>query len=619
MVPSITSTGIIFEIKSCSEGSVPELESIANVHWNLTDLYSGLNDPKVQEHLSEASERAKLFESDYKNKINSSAITGTVFGRAIREYEAIEQLTSKPGVYAHLMFSADTSDPQRGAFMQMVSEKVTAISLPLTFFALEIAAIPDATIQTLLESDDVKEYRHYINDVRLQNPHMLSEVEEKLLEETANTGSRAFARLFSETTSNTVFHLDGEELTQSGVLSRLYSPDRDVRRAAAESFSKGLQGTSRTLAFVFNTLLQDKNVKDRLRAYEYPEQSRHLSNELSKTTVDLVVDTVVRNYPLVARYYKIKREILGVDTLTHYDRYAPLFHADAEMSFADAKEVVLESFGQFSPVMKESAAEFFDKEWIDSAPIKGKEGGAYCMYVTPDLHPYVFMNYLGRMKDVMTLAHELGHGVHASLSREQTLLNFHGTLPLAELASTFGEMLVFENLQAKANSQEKLALYAEKIEGAFATIPRQTGLYRFEQAIHNHRRTQGELTIDDFGDHWQREVQLMFGDSVELGEEHRLWWSYIGHFIRSPFYVYAYSFGELLVMSLYRRSQTEGPVFAEKYLDMLRAGGSLTPQELVSKVDVNLDDPDFWQGGLDVLESLVDRFEEMWIAHKGTV
>lgn len=258
------------------------------------------------------------------------------------------------------------------------------------------------------------------------------------------------------------------------------------------------------------------------------------------------------------------------------------------------------------------AGEFFDKNWIDAQPVKGKQGGAYCAYITPDLHPYVLCNYMGRMKDVMTLAHELGHGVHASLSRGQSLLNFHGTLPLAELASTFGEMLVFERVQAQASPKDRLALYAEKIEGAFATIPRQTAMFRFEQAIHNHRRTQGELTAEDFGNHWQREVQAMFGDSVELGEEHRAWWSYVGHFTGTPFYVYAYSFGELLVLSLYQQAQKEGAAFAEKYLDMLRAGGSLTPQELVSNVGVDLDDPQFWQGGFDVLAGLVERFESLW-------
>ncbi|MGI4787944.1 MAG: M3 family metallopeptidase [Janthinobacterium lividum] len=333
---------------------------------------------------------------------------------------------------------------------------------------------------------------------------------------------------------------------------------------------------------------------------------------MDQAPVSLVVDTVVRNYPLVARYYTLKREILGLDTLTHYDRYAPLFEAEETIAYPEAQKMVLKAFGEFSEEMRGRAAEFFDKNWIDAPATKGKASGAFCSYVTPDKHPYVLVNYLGRMKDVMTLAHELGHGVHASLSRAQTLLNFHGTLPLAELASTFGEMLVFEKATQQASLKDKLALYAEKIEGSFATIPRQTAMYRFELAIHNHRRDQGELTTEEYGDYWQREMQMMFGDSVELGDEHRLWWSYIGHFIGSPFYVYAYSFGELLVLSLYQQAKREGPAFADKYLRMLELGGSLTPQELMSKVGVTLQDPSFWQGGFDVLSGMVSEFEAFW-------
>ena len=587
-----------------------------DVFWDLSDLYSGTDDPQVEVILNRALAAAVEFETKYKGQINNSNLTAEVLGRAIREYEAIEQDVSKPGNFAHLLFSTDTSDPKRGAFLQHIREQSTQIYLPLLFFSIELAAAPASLIDPLLSHELIKDYKHYVIDVRLQNPHMLSEIEERLLEETANTGSRAFVRLFSETTSNTVFHLDGKDVTQSEVLATLYSPDREARKAGAAAFSAGLQTTAKTLAFIFNTLMQDKNVSDRLRHYDYPEQSRHLSNELSKSTVDLVVDTVARNYPIVARYYRLKRDILGGEELTHFDRYAPLFEADETIDFAEAKNIILDAFGAFSSEMRVRADEFFEKNWIDAAPGKGKEGGAYCMYVTPDLHPYVFMNYLGRMKDVMTLAHELGHGVHSSLSREQSLLNFHGTLPLAELASTFGEMLVFEKIQNTASLKDKLAMYAEKIEGAFATIPRQTALYRFEQAIHKHRRDKGELTLDDFGGYWQSEIQSMFGDCVMLGDEHKLWWSYIGHFIRSPFYVYAYSFGELLVMALYRRAQSEGDAFATKYLDMLRAGGSLTPQELVAKVDVDLDDAAFWQGGFDVLEDLVVRFENMWAEYQ---
>ena len=592
-------------------------EQTTDVRWDLSDLFTGIDDPRIDSTLAACEERVRKFEADYKGKIDTPDLTASTLLSAIKEYEEIEQLSAKPISFAALLFSTDTGDAARGGFLQKMREKTTDLSLPTLFFSLELAAAKEDVIAPLMATAELANYRHYVDNVRLYKDHMLSEPEERILEETANTAARAWDRLFDEITANAVFKIGDEELTQPQVLSRLYSPDRDVRKAAAAAFSAGLTENSKTIGFVFNTLLQDKNVRDRIRKYTYPEESRHLANELPRKTVDLVVDTVYRNYPVVSRYYKVKGEILGVK-LTHYDRYAPLFAADAGITYPEAKDIVLDAFGEFSPIMRERAAEFFDGNWIDAAPGKGKQGGAYCSYITPDHHPYVFMNFLGKMKDVMTLAHELGHGVHSSLSREQTLLNFHGTLPLAELASTFGEMLVFEKVQAQASLKDKLAMYAEKIEGTFATIPRQTAMYRFEQAIHKHRRDKGELTLDDFGNYWQTEIQAMFGDSVELGEEHRLWWSYVGHFTGSPFYVYSYSFGELLVLSLYQRSKTEGPAFGEKYLKMLRAGGSLTPQELVAIVDVDLDDPKFWQGGFDVLGNMVARFEELWAEYKVT-
>jgi len=584
----------------------------ADVHWNLADLYDGPADPRIDEALNASQARAEQFERDYKGRINTPGLTADALGAALREYENIQQEASKPAYFASLLFTTDMGDPERGAFLQKMYESGTKLALPLLFFDLELAVVPDDVMAPLLDAPTVMPYHHYIGTIRAARAHMLSETEERLMEELANTGGRAFDRLFDETTAATTFILNGEELSQAQVIAKIMDPDRETRRAAAAAFTEGLEKNRRTLTFIFNTLMQDKNVKDRLRGFATPQASRHLDNELSEETVSLVVDTVVRNYPLVARYYNVKREILGLDTLTHYDRYAPLFEAEDTITYPEARDIVLNAFGDFSPEMRRRAAEFFDKDWIDAPTAKGKEGGAFCSYTTPDLHPYVLVNYLGRMKDVMTLAHELGHGVHASLSRKQSLLNFSGTLPLAELASTFGEMLVFERVTASASLKDKIALYAEKIEGAFATIPRQTAMYRFESAIHEHRRLKGELTTEEFGEHWQREVQLMFGDSVVLGDEHRLWWSYIGHFIGSPFYVYAYSFGELLVLSLYQQAKKEGPAFADKYLHMLEAGGSLTPQELMTMVGITLDDPAFWQGGFDVLAGLVGEFEALW-------
>ncbi|MDR3708046.1 MAG: M3 family oligoendopeptidase [Capsulimonadaceae bacterium] len=580
-----------------------------DIVWDLSDLFAGPDDPLIEHVIADAVLRAKRFEQDYKGKIDSPRLTAKLLGDAIREYEAIAQAAAKPAAYASLRHAADTSDPARGALLQRMMEKGTQVSLAMLFFDLELAAAADSVIGPLLEDPYVKPYRHYIENERRSREFLLSEAEERILEETANTGSRAFRRLFEEIVSRTTFRVGEDDLSQSQTLALLYSPDRERRREGAAALSAGLGEQVNTVAYIFNTLLQDKAVKDRLRRYDYPEQSRHLSNELDRETVEIVVNACTSNFSVVNRYYSLKRQILGVSELTHFDRYAPLFASEDNVTWDQAREIVLEAFGEFSSEMRAAASEFFEKRWIDAAPRKGKRGGAFCSYVTPDLHPFILQSYLGRGKDVTTLAHELGHGVHSSVSRGQSYLNFHGTLPMAELASTFGEMLVFDKLQKSASLKERLALYADKIEGSFATIFRQAAMFRFEQAIHKHRREHGELTVEDFGNYWQTNIQAMFGDSVILGEEHKSWWSYVNHFVASPFYVYAYSVGELLVLSLYRKYKNEGPGFAVKYFDLLRAGGSLSPQQLMDKVGVDLHDPQFWADGIKILDDEVSQFE----------
>lgn len=583
--------------------------------WDLSDLYRSIDDPNIERTLQDQLRRAEEFAGKYRGVIRSPALTAeTLFG-AIVEYETILQELDKPLTYASLLFSADTSEAARGAFFQRMRERHSEITIRLMFFELELMEIPEDQMARLVGDDVLDEYRHYIWAERLYRDHRLTEPEEKILEEKANTGRRAFTRLFEQTTSNMCFDVttDGEKksVTLPEVLALLREPDREARRAAAAGLTEGLRSNSQALSYIFNTLIQDKATDDRLRKYKFPEQSRHLSNELDRDTVELVVATAVESYPLVARYYRIKREILGYDKLTHYDRYAPLFETKEAVPFGRAKEIILSSFNRFSPVIGGAAEEFFSSGWIDAEPRKGKRGGAFCSYVTPDLHPYVFVNYLKRLDDVMTLGHELGHGVHAYLSRPQTYFNFASVLPVAELASTFGEILVFETLQAQADLDDKLALYADKIEGAFATIFRQAAMYRFEQAIHNARREKGELTVEQFSEFWQQFQQEMFGDSLELGDEHAIWWMYVPHFLNSPFYVYAYTFGELLVMSLYAMYKREGDAFAPKYIDLLKTGGSMTPAEMLGRVGIDIGDKAFWQGGVDVLAGFVDEFERL--------
>lgn len=584
--------------------------------WSLDDLFSGIDDPRIEETLNRSLERARKFEERYREAMFSPELEPGTLLEAIREYESLQQESARPLAYAGLHYSTDTGDPQRGALLQRTQESMTQVSIHLLFFELALLKMPDDLAQRLIESEALEPYRHYLQVTRAFAGHDLSEPEERILEEKANTSSRAFTRLFQETTSNQIFTLEweGETMTlnQSEVLALLRRPERELRQRAARSFTEGLEDLNRTLTFIFNTLIQDKAVEDRLRNYAEPEESRHLSNELDAETVETVMQSCETHYGLVERFYRLKREILGYDTLTHYDRYAPLYDTQETVEFPEAQRMVLESFEEFSPRIKGAAEAFFAGGWIDAEPRQGKQGGAYCSYVTPDLHPYIFMNYLDRMDDVMTLAHELGHGVHAYLSREQSYFNYHGTLPLAELASTFAEMLVFEKLQSGATLKDRLALYAEKIEGAFATIFRQAAMFRFEQRLHRARREQGELTPEVIGEIWQDEIQKMFGDSVVLGEEHRIWWSYIPHFIGSPFYVYAYSFGELLVFALYRMYQEEGGSFPDRYIDLLRQGGSKSPHELMAQMGIDLRDPGFWEGGMRVLEELVERFEGLY-------
>jgi len=574
------------------------------VHWDLSALFSGLDDPKIEAAWKSGEDLAEKFAADYRDKV--ADLSPSELEQAIARLEAIYQTLAKPIGYAGLRHATDSGNAEIGAFYQAQVERSTALSVKLMFFELELQKAPN------VDADKVGVYAHYVRTARALSPFRLTEKEEIIMEEFANTGSRAWDRLFEELTSNHTYHLNGEETTQEVLLTLLRDADRTKRAAAAEAFAKGLKEMERTLVFLYNTLLQDKAVEDRLRGLEYPEQSRHLSNELEKSTVDLVIELCIENYPLVARYYRVKKDILGLPEMTHIDRYAPLFDTEEPVEWEEAKSIVLSSFGAFSAEMERRAKEFFDENWIDAEARKGKRGGAFCAYNTPDTHPVILQNYQNKMDDVMTLAHELGHGVHASLSREQTYLNFHGTLPLAELASTFGEMLVFERLVADAKLKDRLALYADKCEGTFATIFRQASMFHFEQQCHNARRTTGEITAEQFGDFWQESIGAMFGDSLTLGDEHRMWWSYVGHFIGSPFYVYAYSFGELLALALYQKAKDEGASFEEKYLAVLRLGGSETPQQLMGHLGIDLNDRGFWQGGFRVVEGLVSEFERLW-------
>lgn len=598
--------------------STISLPSSPAVRWDLSALYSGLEDPKIEALWDAMNTAADAFASKYRGAIAREDITAEFLAGAIGEYEHILNESSKPGNYASLLFSVETNNPEIGAFMQEQQERSSEIRVKLVFFDLELQKIPESRYQAIRGEAALAQFTHFLDVVRAATPYMLSEEQETLLEEVANTGSRAWVRLFDEVTSNHVYKYTAPGTTEpvdkneSELLAMLRSADRAERTAAADAFSAGLGELSHILTYTYNNLLADKKLEDRLRKRPYAEHSRHTANELDKETVDLVMQLCKENQHLVSRYYHVKRNILGLPELTHVDRYAPLFEGKDVVEWEEGKQKVLNAFGKFSEPMRVAAEEFFTKNWIDAEVRPGKSGGAFCSYVTPDLHPVVMVNYFNKLDDVMTLAHELGHGVHASLSRAQSLVNFHGTLPLAELASIFGEMLVFEDLVGSASHRDRLALYAEKIEGIFATVFRQAAMFRFEQRAHEARRTEGELTAEELGDIWQDELQSMFGDSVKMGDQHRAWWSYVGHFVFAPFYVYAYSFGELLTLSLYQSAKDAGPEFADNYLEVLRLGGSKTPFELMDMLGVDLRSRDFWLGGFAAIEKMVATFEDLW-------
>ncbi|MDE0184518.1 MAG: M3 family oligoendopeptidase [Candidatus Poribacteria bacterium] len=580
--------------------------------WDLSDLYSGIEAPELEKDLTSMTAQAAAFEQEYKGRIARSHVTADLLQSALAAYEKILQAQYKPGAFANLLFSTDTADSRRGALLQRTREVGSVAAKHLIFFELEIGNIPQDTFDCLISQPQLEPYRHYLQHQRELAKHNLSEAEEGILEETANTRGRAFERLFTEITSRQIFRLGEEELTQSELLARFHDPDRETRKAASTALTHKLKEGAHILTFIFNTLLHEKQVIDRLRGFSTAEAARHLDNEVDEAVVNMVVDVCVDNYGTVADYYRLKRELLGLDALTHYDRYAPITSKRTKFSFEEAKDIVLDAFGRFSPKLTAITEPFFSRRWIDAALRTGKQGGAYCAAITPDLHPYILMNYTGEPRDVMTLAHELGHGVHDVLASEQSLLNYYPVLPLAETASTFGEMLVFDALQAKLSSpQERLALLCGKVEDTFATVFRQIAMYRFEREVHRLRREQGEQPTEAYCELWQQTMQEMFGDSLTLGEEHQWWWLYIPHINQSPFYVYAYAFGELLVLSLYAKYHHEGGAFVPAYFELLRAGGSAPPAKLIADMGIDITSSDFWQGGCNLILEKVKQAKEL--------
>ena len=600
--------------------AAPELapdSDLARVEWNLDPLLNGRGDGAagVDALLDDALGRADAFAATYAGRVGELDGPGLV--TAMTELAELQDVIGRAGSYAALNFSTATADPERGALLQKVQERGTQLETRLLFFELEWAAVEDEQAERLLAADGLEFARHHLRTARRYRPHLLSEPEEKILAEKSLTSHSAWTRLFEEQAAAIEVDLspdgdqaDGGPVALEVALSRLFSPEREVRRFAAERVTAALEPGLRVRAYVLNTLMADKMVDDRLRNYPHWLASRNLANEASDESVAALIEAVRARYELPRRWYRLKARLLGLDRLADYDRMAAVTSEADSIPWSEARDLVLDSYGSFSPELAATAREFFDGAYIDAPVRPGKRGGAFCAYTVPSAHPYVMLNYTARRRDVLTLAHELGHGVHAALARPQGVFHFATPLTMAETASVFGETIVFGRLLAQAPTPEsRLSLLAESIEGSIATVFRQVAMNRFEDLAHTTRRADGELSLDRINGLWAQSQEELLGDAVEITDGYRTWWSYVPHFINTPGYVYAYAYGQLLALAVYAKYEEQGEAFVPAYLELLAAGGSRAPEELGRIVGVDLTDPGFWDTGLNLVERQLDAAE----------
>lgn len=575
----------------------------ADVLWNLNDLYSAVDDPQITTDLSTCHELARQINADYIGRVAS--LSPDQLLNLIQQLEELSALSGRLASYAVLNFTTQVSNPQAGAFLQKIQEELSQIAKLSVFFELELCALAPDQATTLLADDDLAHFRHYLLNIRRFSPHMLSQTEESLLLEIAPVSTASWNTLFEKVLTKLKFGKD--KRSEEEVLSDLYAPDRQIRQQAAHDLTVGLASQLHVLTHIFNTILADKMISDRLRHYDSWDSAIHLTNELHASTVNTLSACVVSRYDIVQRYYQLKTSLLGLDKLYDYDRYAPLPHLpDQQIDWPGCQEIVLTTFASFSPKMAEIASFFFDRQWIHAPLLPDKQGGAFAHPCIPQVHPYVMVNYTGNIRDIATVAHELGHGIHQYLAAPQGYFNADTPLVLAETASVFAELLLFHTqLELLSDEKQRRAFTCQKLESIFATVFRQVSMNRFETRIHNHRREKGELSPDDFNHHWRQTQIEMFADSVELGTDYDCWWAYIPHFLATPGYVYSYAFGELLVLALYKHYQETGPDFVLKYEHLLQAGGSLSPYKLVKPFGIDLDDASFWHGGLALIDDML--------------
>jgi oligoendopeptidase F len=581
-----------------------------DVRWDLSELYASPTDTRIEADLATALEGARRFEEKYKGRIGE--MQPDEFVAMMRQLEENYEVSSHSGLYAHLLHSQNTADAAAGRLVARVREAGAERGRHLVFFSLEMAQISDEQAERLYADPQAAVYRHTVEDYRKYRPHQLSEVEERLLNDLSPVGAGAWTRLFEELCAAIKATVDGREMPLAQALTLLREPERDVRRSASGAITEGLRRDIRTRAYIFNVILQEHSISDRLRSFPSWISSRNLANETSDEAVAALVEAVTGRYDIVARYYRVKKGLLGLDELHEWDRYAPVENVTRDLDWQGARDLVLTSYHRFSARAGRLVQDFFEKPWIDAPVVEGKEMGAYCAGATPRLHPYVLLNYTGKLYDALTLAHELGHGLHDRLASRQHIFDYHPPLTLAETASVFGETLTFDRILAEEKDDRiKLAMLCNQVESAMATIFRQVAFNRFEDAAHTRRRTEGELSADQLAEVWQEKLQAMFGDSLSLTDEHMAWWSYVEHFIHTPGYVYAYAFGNLLALSIYRRYQEVGENFVDSYLDFLAAGGSRRPDELVRGIGMDITDPGFWDAGLKILDGMVSEVERL--------
>ena len=617
----MTSTDAPLDTSAHPEGTssdAPDADlTAADVAWDLDPLLDGTT-------VDDLLDRSDVLADQISNLRGTiGEMSAGALAEAMGRTAELEDLQGRAGYYAMLRFSENTQDPERGALMMKVQERGTAIAAKLVFFQIEWAALSDEHVDELLADPVLDFCAHHLRSARRYRDHILTEPEEVLLTEKSTSGASAWVRLFDELTSAiTVDVPAGPAATALGQsdgdatvgleqgLSLLQHPDRSVRRAAAAAVTDGLEPGLRTRTFVFNTLLLDKSTDDRLRGYPSWISARNLDNEATDDSVQALVDAVVGRYDIAQRWYRLKAQVLGLERLADYDRMASVATDESEIGWAEASALVHDAYASFSPELAEIVQEFYDQRWIDAPVRPGKRPGAFCAYTVPGHHPYLLLNWTSRNRDVLTLAHELGHGLHAYLSRGQGVFHQSTPLTLAETASVFGETVTNNALLAQLDDpNERFALLASTLEDSIATVFRQVAMNRFEHSVHTARREDGELSSERFGELWAASQEAMLGDSVEITDGYRTWWSYIPHFIGTPGYVYAYAYGQLLALSVYARYQERGASFVPSYLELLSAGGSMEPAELGRIVDCDLEDPGFWDAGLAIVEGQLDAAE----------